>query len=106
MWLERWSNAIARGLEVMADDLKAGKGRFDLGDVTAACALGYLDLRHGDLHWRKGREILTEWYDEISQRESIPITRLAPTVMEISRPMAQNPDVMTAGSAAVAAMVA
>ena len=68
LWLSRWRNAIYRGLDVMTNDLSSAGERFDLGDVTAACALGYLDLRHGDLEWRKGREGLTDWFDIVSQR--------------------------------------
>lgn len=54
---------------------RAGQGeRFDLGDVTAAAALGYLDLRHGDLDWRNGRDDLAAWFQTISQRASISAT--------------------------------
>ena len=56
MWLERWVNAINRSLGEMEKDIAGQGGRFDLGDVTAAAALGYLDLRHGDLEWHNGHE--------------------------------------------------
>jgi glutathione S-transferase len=70
MWFERWSNAINRSLEVMSRDLEISGERFDLGDVTFGCALGYLDLRHGDMNWREGRTSLAQWYEKVSARPS------------------------------------
>lgn len=74
MWLERWENAIARGVEEMQKDISGQGDRFDLGDVTAAAALGYLDLRHGDLEWRSSHDELAEWFGTISERPSVQTT--------------------------------
>jgi len=74
LWHERWSNAILRGIDVMAQDLKTAGDRFDMGDVAAACALGYLDLRHSDLEWRKGRDELADWFSTVSERNSVQTT--------------------------------
>ena len=74
MWFDRWSNAINRSLEVMSRDLEIAGDRFDLGDVTYGCALGYLDLRHGDMDWREGRENLARWFEKISARPSFSET--------------------------------
>jgi len=74
LWLERWVNAIDRSLSEMENDI-AGQGeRFDLGDVTAAAALGYLDLRHGDLEWRNGHDDLANWFESVSKRASVSAT--------------------------------
>jgi len=74
LWLERWRTAIVRGVDVIAQDRQNAGDRFDLGDITAACALGYLDLRHGDLEWRKGRDELAAWFETVSQRHSMQST--------------------------------
>ncbi len=74
LWLARWQNAIFRGLDAMEDDVAGAGDRFDLGDITTVCALGYLDLRHGDLEWRKGREVLTAWFKTVSERKTVAAT--------------------------------
>ena len=74
LWLERWTNAMLRGVDAISTDRKNAGDRFDLGDITAACALGYLDLRHGDLEWRKGRNDLAAWFETVSQRRSLQMT--------------------------------
>jgi len=71
LWLERWNSAISRGVVVIEKDLANAGERFDLGDVAAASALGYLDLRHGDLEWRKGRQQLADWFSTVSLRRSV-----------------------------------
>ena len=77
LWLERWRNAIYRGLDVMGNEVTVTNERFDLGDITAVCALGYLDLRHDDLEWRKGRDELAAWFETMSNRASIEATKPA-----------------------------
>jgi len=74
MWLERWVNAINRSLGEMENDIAGQGDRFDLGDVTAAAALGYLDLRHGDLDWRNGHDELADWFKTVSKRPSVAAT--------------------------------
>ncbi len=74
LWLERWANAIARGVAEIEKDISGRGDRFDLGDVTAACALGYLDLRHSDLEWRNGHDALAAWFETVSARPSIQTT--------------------------------
>jgi glutathione S-transferase len=36
-----------------------------------ACALGYLDFRHGARDWRQGRPALTAWYAGFAARPSM-----------------------------------
>ncbi len=75
MWLERWQTAIARSLNQIEQDISGHSERFDLGDISAVAALGYLDLRHGDLEWRKGHDQLADWFETVSQRTSVASTR-------------------------------
>ncbi|WP_372572690.1 glutathione S-transferase [Ruegeria jejuensis] len=50
-------------------------GPLDMGQIAAACALGYLDLRHADRGWRTGNEALAEWYAGFESRPSMAATR-------------------------------
>lgn len=71
-WIERWSGAILRGVRALPVAPPASD--IDLGDLTAACALGYLDFRLPDLDWRAGGTELAGWYAEITARPSIART--------------------------------
>jgi glutathione S-transferase len=53
----------------------AQDGRFDLGDISLAAALSYLDLRVGDVEWRQARPDLAAWFAVTSQRPSMQATR-------------------------------
>ena len=46
----------------------------DLGAISLATALSYLDFRHGDLVWRDFAENIEPWYDSIHQRPSFRAT--------------------------------
>lgn len=46
-------------------------GPLDMGQIAVACALGYLDFRHGARNWRKGNDALAAWFEEFSQRPSM-----------------------------------
>jgi len=45
-----------------------------MGQVSVACALGYLDLRHPDRDWRAGRDALAAWYKAFAARPSMVAT--------------------------------
>ena len=45
-----------------------------IGEITAGCALGYLDYRYGDLGWRATHPRLAEWYAKFSQYSSMLAT--------------------------------
>jgi glutathione S-transferase len=36
-----------------------------IGDITVACALGYLDFRYPNEPWRPGHPKLTAWYERV-----------------------------------------
>jgi glutathione S-transferase len=52
-------------------------GRFDLGDISLAAALGYLDLRVQDVDWRKARPDIATWFATASERPSLQATKPA-----------------------------
>ncbi len=73
----RSTDAVARHkraiLRILAS-AEATDGRFDLGDISLATALGYLDLRVQDVDWRKARADIAGWYATVSQRPSMIAT--------------------------------
>ena len=50
------------------------EGAFDIGAISIACALGYLDFRYASEGWRASRPRLTAWAGEIDQRPSLLAT--------------------------------
>jgi glutathione S-transferase len=64
-WLEMQAGKVARALAA----LEAAPPRLDampnVGEITLACALGYLDLRFKG-EWRKGHPKLVAWLDRFA----------------------------------------
>ena len=50
----------------------------DIGTVTVACALGYLDLRFAADAWREGRPKLAAWYERMAARPELAQTAPPP----------------------------
>lgn len=74
-WLDAQRDKIRRALAVLeADAIAELTSHFDVAAISVACALGYLDLRHSDLEWRKSNPQLSAWYAEVSQRPSMLAT--------------------------------
>ncbi len=69
-WLERMQASVTRSLDhletVSGNDLED----VTVGSISVACALGYLDLRFAEDHWRSGRPQLASWFEGFSQRPS------------------------------------
>ncbi|PMV24392.1 MULTISPECIES: glutathione S-transferase family protein [unclassified Pseudomonas] len=71
-WLNEQRNKIRRTLaELEADAIAELTSHFDIAAISVACALGYLDFRHPDMHWRSDSPKLAAWYAEVSQRPSM-----------------------------------
>ena len=70
----RWEASILRGLDVMMDHLKGLPGDLTLGHIACGVTLGYLDLRHGHLNWREGRDELAAWFAAFNARPSMQET--------------------------------
>jgi glutathione S-transferase len=49
-------------------------GAFDIGTISIACALGYLDLRFAGEGWRSNRPRLAAWLAAVSERPSLAAT--------------------------------
>lgn len=49
-------------------------GTFDIGTISIACALGYLDLRFANEAWRQTRPRLTAWATTVNKRPALVAT--------------------------------
>ena len=70
-WIERLCRAVDRTLP----RLEVAESRFDLGDISAACALAYLDFRLPEIRWRESHGRLATWLDRANQRSSMVATK-------------------------------
>ncbi|WP_437829077.1 glutathione S-transferase N-terminal domain-containing protein [Sorangium sp. So ce1153] len=74
--MQRQAAAIEAGLDRLERDAgKLSRELADIGAISAACALGYLDFRWPDRAWRDGRSSLTRWFDVAGQRLSMVATQ-------------------------------
>lgn len=46
-----------------------------IGHVGVGCALGYLDFRFQDIHWRESRPAIAGWYARFAERASMKDTQ-------------------------------
>lgn len=70
-WLDRLRRAIDRTVPVLV----VRTDRFDLGDISTACALAYLDFRLPEIEWRRAHAPLAAWLDSVNQRPSMVATK-------------------------------
>ncbi|GAC1347080.1 MAG: glutathione S-transferase N-terminal domain-containing protein [Acetobacteraceae bacterium] len=71
----RQREAMTRSLDLLEQDPPAD--HLDIGTISIACALGYLDFRFADDPWRPGRPALDAWFAAMQTRPEI--ARTAPT---------------------------
>jgi glutathione S-transferase len=70
--IARFKTVISRTLDTLEAD--PPHKHVDIGSITVACALGYLDFRFADDAWRTGRRKLSAWYDGFSQNKGLAET--------------------------------
>lgn len=74
-WIEAQWSKVEGALDALnARWMSHLAGPMDIGHIGVGCALGYLDFRHGDRDWRKGRDALAKWYEAFSTRPSMQAT--------------------------------
>lgn len=75
---EAWSAGQMDKVQCALDRMEAETGaageRVDIGTITFACGLGYLDFRFPTHPWRDTRPALAAWYTRFVQRPSIART--------------------------------
>jgi len=72
--LDRWENAISRGVSTMSEALPYLPRELTLAHIAFAVALGYLDFRVPDLDWRSNHAGLAQWYAGFAERPSLKET--------------------------------
>lgn len=74
-WVENQWEKVSRGLDALDNRWMAHlHGPLDIGHIAVGCALGYLDFRHEDRSWRKGRDALAAWAGKFNARDSMQAT--------------------------------
>ncbi|MCV2874150.1 glutathione S-transferase [Defluviimonas sp. WL0050] len=77
-WVEGQWSKIARALDALEERWMGHlNDPLDMGQIAVACALGYLDFRHGARNWRDGRAQLSTWYNAFLRRPSMKATEPA-----------------------------
>jgi glutathione S-transferase len=71
-----WVDGQMRKVRGALDALEGERldGPFDIGTITIACALGYLDFRFATEEWRRTRPKLAAWFAEVARRPSMKAT--------------------------------
>ena len=70
-WDAMQKNAIERGLNYLENTVSDWGDKLDIGVISIACALGWLDFRFSDENWRTKRSKLNVWFESFSKRASI-----------------------------------
>jgi glutathione S-transferase len=70
---ERWRTAVSRAAAVLEKDSTLGLAP-DLGDLTIAVALSYVDFRMSDIQWRASAPRLAAWFERTAARPSLVAT--------------------------------
>jgi glutathione S-transferase len=70
--MARWKTVMMRTVGVLEADLP--HRHVDIGTITVACALGYLDFRFASDPWRDTAPKLAAWYEAFAKNKGIAET--------------------------------
>jgi glutathione S-transferase len=76
-WSDWTAGQLAKvrgGLGALEQECPGWGERIAIGQITAACVLGYLDFRFPQEAWRGSCPALARWYGKIAQRPSVKAT--------------------------------
>ena len=74
-WVDGQWGKIDRALDALESRwISHLTGPLDMGQISVACALAYVDFRHNARGWRQGRPDLTAWYETFAKRPSMLAT--------------------------------
>lgn len=74
-WVEGQWDKVARACAAVNERWMSHlAGPLDMGQIALACALGYVDFRHGARNWRAGNDALAKWYAGFESRDSFAAT--------------------------------
>lgn len=74
-WIDAQWSKVARAVSVLnARWMSHLHGPLDMGQISVACALSYVDFRHDARGWRTGNDALAAWHTEFESRASMQAT--------------------------------
>ncbi|MCE7997606.1 MAG: glutathione S-transferase family protein [Rhodobiaceae bacterium] len=73
-WIERQVGRIQNAVSHMNGIAVAFAHRLTIGEISAACALGYLDFRFAEISWRAENPELAGWFETFAKRPSMTST--------------------------------
>lgn len=76
LWIDKQLEKVGDALDAMTADPPPFECH-DIGAISFACALGWLDFRFPDLRWRDSRPDLAGWYAQFEARPAMRATRPA-----------------------------
>jgi glutathione S-transferase len=71
-FMARQKSTIDRVLEALDENVPTS--RLDIGSISVACALGYLDFRCPEEPWRESYPQLAKWYTSMAAHRAIAAT--------------------------------
>lgn len=71
MWLTRQTAVIERAIDTLEAEVAEGSSAPTIGEITAGCALGYVDFRLPELIWRDSHPRLAQWYSGFAERPAM-----------------------------------
>jgi glutathione S-transferase len=77
-YMAYYERIIDRALAALEGEAEALAQAFDIGAISVACALSYVDFRYPDRGWRARCARLGAWYDRAALRPSMQATPLKP----------------------------
>jgi len=75
-WWQRYQDAIARTLGYLEQRAGVLGEPMNLAHINLACALAYLDFRHGEIDWRSAHPQLADIVEKLEARDSFAATAL------------------------------
>ena len=75
-WIDAQLRKVRGALGALEIEVQGGElgGALTIGQITVACALGYLNFRYASEDWPSKHRHLASWYEELSKRKSIQLT--------------------------------
>jgi glutathione S-transferase len=70
-WIAGQRKKIEGGIAALEREQSGWGERFGIGQITAACACGYLDFRFPQINWRTEYPGLAKWFERASARSSV-----------------------------------
>ena len=73
-WIEQQKGKVVRSLDALEAEADTLGHLATYGEITVACALGYLDFRFAHIDWRTRHPNLAKLYEKLAQRASFADT--------------------------------